>query len=86
MPGTKLFAVPSPTLIYLILQSPPMAEIPQHTHCITCGRAIPLGEKFCSEECERAHKETIRKKKNQLLVLYLVAIIVMLLALFSGIL
>jgi len=61
-----------------------MAEVPQHTHCITCGRAIPLNEKFCSEECERAHKETIRKKKNQLLILYVAAIGIMLLALLSG--
>ena len=30
-----------------------MAEkIPQHVHCNLCWKAIPVDEKFCSDECK----------------------------------
>lgn len=52
----------------------------QHKHCLTCGRAISAREEYCSEECEAERISTLRKKKKQLLILYIGSVIVLLLA------
>jgi len=48
-----------------------MAEkIPQHYHCQICGKAIPISEKFCSDECKEKYKAFIKKKKTTTLVMF----------------
>lgn len=43
--------------------------IAQHTHCHICGKAIPLSELFCSEECKAKYASMMKKRKIFMLVL-----------------
>lgn len=52
----------------------------QHKHCITCGKAILVTEEFCSEECESNHAAVLGKKRRQLMLLWLAAMGVVVLA------
>jgi predicted nucleic acid-binding Zn ribbon protein len=40
-------------------------NLPDHTHCLECDAAIPLGRPFCSDQCEAAHRNKARKNKNR---------------------
>jgi len=41
-----------------------MAEkVSQHTHCQICGKAIPIGETLCSEECKQKFQAMLKKRK-----------------------
>lgn len=53
-------------------------KITQHQHCHICGKAIPLGETLCSEECRQKYQSLLRRRKLMLYLMYgmLVAIIV----------
>jgi predicted nucleic acid-binding Zn ribbon protein len=56
-----------------------MAEkLLQHRHCKNCHKAILPDLKFCDGDCESQHREMMRKKRNQLLLLMAFAIILML--------
>jgi predicted nucleic acid-binding Zn ribbon protein len=56
-----------------------MAEkLLQHKHCRNCHKAILPELTFCDEKCEGQHREMMRKKRNQLLLLMAFAIILML--------
>ncbi|MCD6461595.1 MAG: DUF2116 family Zn-ribbon domain-containing protein [Thermoplasmata archaeon] len=35
----------------------------QHKHCPVCGRAMPLEEEYCSEECREKMEVLVKKKK-----------------------
>jgi predicted nucleic acid-binding Zn ribbon protein len=52
-------------------------RIAQHKHCRTCGKAFVGEGRYCSEACEKSNVETLRKKKRQLLLLYLVSVLIM---------
>jgi len=45
-------------------------RIAQHRHCKNCEKAIPYGEKYCDEKCEKEHKSEIQTKKKQLMYFY----------------
>ena len=52
-----------------------MAEkIPPHVHCNMCWKAIPVDEKFCSDECKQKY-QMVRKKTKVLwyFILFLMA-------------
>ncbi|MCK5548434.1 MAG: DUF2116 family Zn-ribbon domain-containing protein [Thermoplasmata archaeon] len=54
-----------------------MAEkLLQHKHCTYCGRAVKPDDEFCSSKCKGSHKEMMRKKRRQLLTLYIGSIVV----------
>ena len=41
-----------------------MAEkIGQHTHCHICGKAIPVNETLCSEECKQKYQSMMKKRR-----------------------
>jgi predicted nucleic acid-binding Zn ribbon protein len=62
-----------------------MAEkLIQHKHCRNCGRAVKVDDDFCNEQCRSEHKEMLRKKRNQLYILLIVAIAIMILAMMAG--
>ncbi|HDD57243.1 MAG TPA: DUF2116 family Zn-ribbon domain-containing protein, partial [Thermoplasmatales archaeon] len=48
------------------------SEIAQHRHCQMCGKAIPLEEIFCSEECKTNYEKLIKKRRKLILVMYVV--------------
>ena len=56
-----------------------MAEkISQHYHCQMCGKAIPLGETLCSDECKQKYKYLVKRRK--LMLYFWIAILVALAA------
>ncbi len=58
-----------------------MAErLPQHKHCLTCGRAISPKNEYCSDECEEKRINTLQKKKRQLLILYAISVVIVIVA------
>jgi predicted nucleic acid-binding Zn ribbon protein len=61
-----------------------VAELLQHRHCLQCGRAIPSGEDYCSDECKETRETLLQKKRRQLLYLYVGSVITMLLVIFFG--
>ncbi|MGD1061288.1 MAG: DUF2116 family Zn-ribbon domain-containing protein [Methanomassiliicoccales archaeon] len=52
-------------------------KIPQHRHCRSCGKAFIGKDEFCSEECKAASHSRMKKKKNQLLLLYVFSFVVL---------
>ncbi|MCJ2520719.1 MAG: DUF2116 family Zn-ribbon domain-containing protein [Candidatus Thermoplasmatota archaeon] len=56
----------------------------QHKHCVTCGKAVPLTEEFCSEECDSSHSQVLGRKKRQLMFLWIGAIVVLIIAMLVG--
>jgi len=59
-------------------------KIPQHRHCATCGRAHAGEGRFCSDACQTSHDDMMRRKKYQLYMLYGLAIVVLLVVLYTG--
>ena len=53
-----------------------MAErIPQHTHCTMCGKAVPVSETLCSDECKQKYEDMIKKRKRNIYFIYLLMFI-----------
>jgi len=60
-------------------------QIPNHSHCVMCSRAVPFGDKTCSPECERDYAEVQKKRKRTMYVMYgLIGLTVVLLLLNSS--
>lgn len=54
-------------------------SIPPHSHCQICGKAIPVSETFCSEECKEKYNGMMKKRKLMVYAMYaLIAVIVIL--------
>jgi predicted nucleic acid-binding Zn ribbon protein len=52
-------------------------SIPPHAHCQICGKAIPVSETFCSEECKEKYNSMMKKRKLMVYAMYaLIAVIV----------
>jgi predicted nucleic acid-binding Zn ribbon protein len=48
-----------------------MAEkVGQHTHCNMCGKAIPLSETLCSDECRKKFNTMVKKRKTLVYIMY----------------
>ncbi len=45
-------------------------QIPNHSHCLVCQRAVPYDDKTCSKECQTKLDEQQSKRKRQLYMLY----------------
>jgi len=56
----------------------------QHKHCRFCDKAILPDLEFCGDDCQVKHREMMRKKRNQLLMLMAFAIGMMLFTLIPG--
>jgi predicted nucleic acid-binding Zn ribbon protein len=57
-------------------------RIAQHRHCKNCEKAIPYGEKYCDEKCEKEHKAELQAKKKQLTYFYLLMVAMFIAAMF----
>jgi predicted nucleic acid-binding Zn ribbon protein len=55
-----------------------MPELPQHTHCQVCRKAIPTQETLCSEECKQQYEAM--KKKNRMWVYVMYALMIFIIA------
>lgn len=42
----------------------PVSKVPNHAHCVQCGKAIPASEDTCGQECaQELEEESSRRKK-----------------------
>ncbi len=56
-------------------------RIPQHKHCRNCDKAVPADREYCDEECEQHHKASVKAKKKQLQIFYVIMIVIFIFAL-----
>ena len=62
-----------------------MAEkVAQHTHCQICGKAIPISETLCSEECKQKYKSMVKKRKILVYIMYGLIFVILIMFLLSG--
>ena len=45
-------------------------DIPQHAHCQMCGKAIPVTESLCSDNCRKKYQSLIKKRRIMLYLMY----------------
>ncbi len=45
-------------------------KVPQHSHCHICGKAIPITETLCSEECKEKYQKIIKKRRLMIYFMY----------------
>jgi predicted nucleic acid-binding Zn ribbon protein len=60
-------------------------KVAQHKHCYICGKAIPLLETLCSEECKQKYQTMIKKRKIFVYVMYIVVFFILALFLVQSI-
>jgi len=54
-----------------------MEKIPQHKHCSSCSKAF-IGEgRYCSTECKNAGEELLKRRKRNLIVLYVLTLMIL---------
>lgn len=53
-----------------------------HKHCIVCGRAIPLGQDFCSTECKDSYTKADKSKSRKSTIQFVVIAVVMVVMIF----
>lgn len=60
-------------------------KVSQHHHCYVCGKAIPLGETLCSEECKEKYHKMTRRRKVMLYFMYgMLAALIVVIVLFGA--
>ena len=59
-------------------------RVAQHTHCQICGKAIPITETLCSEECKQRYNAMVKKRKLLVYVMYALIIVILAMFLLSG--
>jgi predicted nucleic acid-binding Zn ribbon protein len=56
-----------------------MNDISPHSHCQICGKAIPVSETLCSDECKQKYNSMMKRRKLMVYAMYaLIAVIVIL--------
>lgn len=45
-------------------------RIPQHRHCVNCGRAFAGTGNFCSEECKNTSSDEVKGKLRKLALIW----------------
>ncbi|HVM46317.1 MAG TPA: DUF2116 family Zn-ribbon domain-containing protein [Candidatus Thermoplasmatota archaeon] len=48
----------------------PTVQIPNHSHCGICQRAVPYGDKTCSDDCEKKYQDLQRRRKRAVWTMY----------------
>ena len=57
----------------------------QHKHCNVCGKAVPVANEICSDECQKQWDDLVRKRKRTQYLFYAASIFLVLMILVSGI-
>jgi len=55
-------------------------NLPDHEHCAQCDDAVPVGQKYCSPECENKYIQKQRKDRQRN-IMFMVAAIAIFIAL-----
>jgi predicted nucleic acid-binding Zn ribbon protein len=61
-------------------------NIAQHAHCQICGKAIPISETLCSEECKQKYRVMLKKRKTIVYVMYALIFFIIAMYLISNLL
>ena len=62
-----------------------MAEkVAQHTHCQICGKAIPISETLCSDECKQKYDSMIKKRKMYMYIMYALIFVILIVFVLSA--
>ena len=65
--------------------SAPIERIPQHKHCVYCGKAYITGEgRYCSAECKDKKAEELKGSRRKLLIIWAIAAAIMIGAIAIG--
>lgn len=59
-------------------------KVGQHAHCHICGKAIPVDETLCSEECKQKFQAMLRKRKLLVYIMYILIFVILIMFVFSG--
>jgi predicted nucleic acid-binding Zn ribbon protein len=59
-------------------------DIKQHSHCQICGKAIPVSEIHCSEECKNKYLRMMKRRKLIVYAMYGLIGIILVIILFSN--
>jgi predicted nucleic acid-binding Zn ribbon protein len=59
-------------------------KVAQHTHCQICGKAIPLKENLCSEECKQKFQAMMKKRKMLVYLMYGLIFVILVMFLLAG--
>jgi len=53
-------------------------QIPPHTHCKVCGKAIPVGKTYCSNECRESEIKSQQRAKrlSRIYTIFFVALLI----------
>ena len=60
--------------------------IPEHKHCLVCGKAIAMRLQYCSLKCEETERKKKRSEEKVRLIFYLVLTVILLIFFLSSIL
>ena len=58
--------------------------IPPHSHCQICGKAVPVSETFCSEECKQKYSAMMKRRKLMVYAMYALIAVILVIILFTG--
>ena len=59
--------------------------VPQHAHCLMCGKSIPYGETLCSEDCKQKYQRLLKRRKIMVYLMYgIIAALIVIFVLSSG--
>ena len=59
-------------------------KVAQHTHCQICGKAIPVDETLCSEECRQKYQAMAKKRKLLMYIMYGLIFVILIMVLLPG--
>lgn len=51
-------------------------KIPQHRHCVTCGRAFVGEGMFCSDKCKQTSGDEVKGKLRKLGLIWVAIVVV----------
>lgn len=40
-------------------------RLPDHSHCVFCGEALPFGQDYCNDECRKNEADRIAREKRR---------------------
>ncbi len=60
-------------------------KIPQHKHCSDCGKAVPVSERFCSDNCKEKWEALLKKRMLHYRIFLMFTALIVFMVLFGGV-
>lgn len=45
-------------------------QIPNHSHCAICSKAVPFGDKTCGKDCQAKYDDLQKRRRRTQLMMY----------------